>query len=304
MGSERFASSRDHRGGVPAGSGRALGVGGLVERFGLGALRIMLGVGASFVALDLVIAVVEGDDGGQIAVGIVSSVAWLGGLVWFDRAATLLRRPRRVEALVVIVSAGVAAAGTWNSPYTTEVFALIAVATVVASGRGVAVCVALATAGYVGGLLVEGTTPAQLVDGRHAGVVANNIGDFILFAVVLLVALNACRRVLGSAREIIGSARAGGATVTPELGLALRRADRHVGLLPRARAADIVAGLSDAERAVLRQLSVGLLPKQVAQQTGTPMGTVRRQIAAAKRKTGVRTVEQLVALVAEADMGP
>ena len=302
MASKELGSGGQDRGAVPGAPRQAAALEGIVESFGFAALRIVLAVVAAFALMDLLIVVVDGDDVGRVAVGIVSTLAGIASLRWFEITARFLRRPGAVAAVVGVISVGVAGTGTWNSPYTSEVFALMGVATVVASTRGVVVSVVVAALGYVGGLLLEGITPAQLVDTAHAAVVANTIGDFVLFAVVLLVALRACRQVLGPARQTLESVRAGGPAMTQQLGLALRRADRApVAWLPPARAADLVAMLSARERALVLRLAAGLLPKQVALETGTPMGTIRSGIASAKRKTGARTVEQLVALVTESE---
>jgi DNA-binding CsgD family transcriptional regulator len=62
----------------------------------------------------------------------------------------------------------------------------------------------------------------------------------------------------------------------------------------------LIEVLSTAERDVLALLARGHAPKQAAYERGTTIATVRSQIAAAKRKTGARTLGQLVALFAEA----
>jgi DNA-binding CsgD family transcriptional regulator len=62
----------------------------------------------------------------------------------------------------------------------------------------------------------------------------------------------------------------------------------------------LIEVLSTAERDVLALLAQGHAPKQAAYERGTAIATVRSQIAAAKRKTGARTLGQLVALFTEA----
>jgi DNA-binding CsgD family transcriptional regulator len=51
---------------------------------------------------------------------------------------------------------------------------------------------------------------------------------------------------------------------------------------------------------VLELLAAGRAPKQVARELSVTLATVRSHIAAGKRKTGSRTVEQLVATYAGA----
>lgn len=62
-----------------------------------------------------------------------------------------------------------------------------------------------------------------------------------------------------------------------------------------------VAGLSPAERDVVRALARGLSPKEVASERGTSLATVRTQIKRAKKKAAARTLNELVALVCMAD---
>jgi DNA-binding CsgD family transcriptional regulator len=293
-----------HRGDLPVVSTQPqFALDGAVEEFALSALRIMLALGVAFALLDLVISLVEGDGDGPVLVGVVSSLAWISGLAWLDPTARFLRKAWRTAVVVAVASAVFALAGTWGNPYTSEVFVLTGLATVVESRRRVVACVVIAIAGYVGGLLAEGFTLAQLVAAPRVSVVANNIGDLVLFALVMLVALDACRRVLGTALVTLNDVRSGGSATTPALGSVISRADRGpVALLPPARPVDLVDALTEKERALLRHLAAGLRAKQVAHQTATPLPTIRRQIASAKRKTGARTVEQLVGLLVEAEL--
>ncbi len=61
-----------------------------------------------------------------------------------------------------------------------------------------------------------------------------------------------------------------------------------------------IASLTPAEVGVLDLLATGLAPKQAARELSVSLATVRSHIAAAKRKTEARTLEQLVAIYAEA----
>jgi DNA-binding CsgD family transcriptional regulator len=64
----------------------------------------------------------------------------------------------------------------------------------------------------------------------------------------------------------------------------------------------VIEPLTTAERDVLALLAHGRAPKQAAYERGIAISTVRSHIRAAKRKTGARTLEQLVALFAEAEV--
>ncbi len=106
--------------------------------------------------------------------------------------------------------------------------------------------------------------------------------------------------VLGGVGAQLAAVRAGGDSLTPQLALAA--SGRHVAALPAADARSLIAKLTDAERVVLALLANGRVPKQAAHDLSIALPTVRSRIAAAKRKTGARTLEQLVALYATADV--
>jgi DNA-binding CsgD family transcriptional regulator len=98
--------------------------------------------------------------------------------------------------------------------------------------------------------------------------------------------------------ETQGVARTGGIAVTAGLayaGVRTSPTELPSGVDPRV----LIGTLSAAERDVLVLLARGRAPKQAAYERGTTIATVRSQIAAAKRKTGARTLGQLVALFAE-----
>ena len=65
----------------------------------------------------------------------------------------------------------------------------------------------------------------------------------------------------------------------------------------------MIAPLTEAECKVLGLLRDGLVPKQAALDLSVTLATVRSHIAAAKRKTGARTIEQLVGIYAQATDG-
>lgn len=62
------------------------------------------------------------------------------------------------------------------------------------------------------------------------------------------------------------------------------------------------ARLTTAECRVLMLLAQGLAPKQAAWELQLALSTVRTHIASCKRKTGARTLQQLVGAFAEAAM--
>jgi DNA-binding CsgD family transcriptional regulator len=98
----------------------------------------------------------------------------------------------------------------------------------------------------------------------------------------------------------LAAARTDGIAVTPLLARAV--APTVQAQLPRADPRDVIEPLTTAERDVLALLAHGRAPKQAAYERGIAISTVRSHIRAAKRKTGARTLEQLVALFAEAEV--
>lgn len=71
-------------------------------------------------------------------------------------------------------------------------------------------------------------------------------------------------------------------------------------LPPKAR----IERLSPAELEVVRGMVEGLSPKEVSQERGTSIATVRTQLKRAKKKTAARTLNELVALVCLAEIDP
>jgi DNA-binding CsgD family transcriptional regulator len=114
---------------------------------------------------------------------------------------------------------------------------------------------------------------------------------------LLMIAL--LRRFLADAPRLVGAVRAGADSLTPQLALAA--GGRPVRLLPAVDPRTLIATLTPAECAVVGLLASGRVPKQAARDLSIALATVRSRIAAAKRKTGARTTEHLVALYAEAD---
>lgn len=272
-----------------------------MEGFALAGLRMMLVMGTGVSLLDLGIAASGDHSAATVGFGAALAAGWLLGAVFPLRVARWLRPRGLVLVPVVILALGIGATGAWNTPYEGVNFALMGVVVMVASRSWTPPAVLAAILGYIAGLLAEGYSPATLATGRYAATVANNIGDLVLVAVILLLGVEACRRLLIQAPVLLDEARFWGAAATPALGLALRRADLPpLAVLPRPPAHEVISGLTGAERRVLERLAAGLRPKQVAFETGVTLATVRTQIAVAKRKTGARTIEQLVAWITEA----
>lgn len=135
-------------------------------------------------------------------------------------------------------------------------------------------------------------------DGRY--VIAGHLVNFAGNAAVGLLMVALLRRFLAAAPQSLAAVRAGGRSLTPQLALAA--SGRHVALLPAAPARTLVAPLTHGERQVVALLATGRVPKQAAHDLSIALATVRSRIASAKRKTGARTLDQLVAMYSEAEL--
>ena len=214
------------------------------------------------------------------------------------RRAHRRRRARAAPQGPVVLLAGLFALGGVLDAGLYEHFggiagALVCLAALVGSARQVALCMGICTAGYFGALALHGRSLAWMAgDGSYviAGQLINLAGN--AFVGVLMVAL--LRSFLAGAPQRLADVRAGGRSLTPQLALAA--GGRAVALLPAADARTLVSPLTRGEREVAALLAAGRVPKQVAHDLSIALPTVRSRIAAAKRKTGARTLDQLVAL--------
>ena len=176
--------------------------------------------------------------------------------------------------------------------------ALLCIATLVGGTRRVGMCLAVSVLGYLGSLLVAGSTPRWMLGEGHL-VVVGELVTLAVSALVGLVLITLLRRFLAGAPQRVAAVREGGPSLTPQLALAARW--RRPAELPRADVRMVVAPLTRNEAEVLASLARGRVPKQAARELCIALPTVRSRIAAAKRKTGARTLEQLVALYVEAE---
>jgi DNA-binding CsgD family transcriptional regulator len=240
-------------------------------------------------------------DGGGLLAGFEGAVLTgfaIGGLLRPATAARLLRPPGRV----VIVAALFALAGAFDwgvqSHFSEVAPAIVWVAVIVSSPPWIVACVLVSAAGYLIDLLLKGHSLAWTLTPTGRELVINQWVDLVANAGAVLVLVVLLRRFTAGVPARLAAARAGGAAVTPTLAAAVRA--EPVALLPRADAASLIAPLTDAEHKVLALLTDGLVPKQAALELSVTLPTVRSHIAAAKRKTGARTIEQLVGLYAQA----
>jgi DNA-binding CsgD family transcriptional regulator len=176
--------------------------------------------------------------------------------------------------------------------------AIVCVAALICATRWVVLCCAVSAAGFLGALALHGSSLAWMV-GNGRDVVVGQLVNLAANAGAGLLMIALLRRFLADAPLLLAAVRAGGASLTPQLALAA--SERPVPLLPAADPRTLIATLTPAECAVVGLLASGRVPKQAARDLSIALATVRSRIAAAKRKTGARTTEHLVALYAEAD---
>jgi DNA-binding CsgD family transcriptional regulator len=176
---------------------------------------------------------------------------------------------------------------------------IVCISAFVSSARWVALCFGMCTVCYLGGLALHGETLAWMLgDGRP--VITAQLVTFASNGAVGLLLIALLRRFLATGPQRLAAVRDGGRSLTPQLALAASA--RHVALLPSADARTLIAPLTYGERDLIALLAAGRVPKQAALDLSIALASVRSRIASAKRKTGARTVEQLVALYAEVEL--
>lgn len=266
-----------------------------------------LAVTALRAGLVLMAIVAAGNCLAALAVGAGALAAVQGGLLVAlscagvarpDAAARLIRpRGRLVLLAALFVVAGALDSG-WYEHFGGIAGALACLAALVGSARQVALCLGVSTAGYLGTLALHGYSLTWMAgDGSY--VIAGQLVNFAGNAVVGVLMVALLRSFLASAPRRLADVRAGGRSLTPQLALAA--AGRTVALLPAADARTLIAALTRGECDVVALLAAGRVPKQAAHDLSIALPTVRSRIASAKRKTGARTLDQLVAMYAGAE---
>jgi DNA-binding CsgD family transcriptional regulator len=239
------------------------------------------------------------DAGALVALqGTVLIALALAGVVRTDAAARLLRPRGRVIALAALFGlAGAVDFGLYEH-FGGIAGALVCIAALVGSVRRVALCLAASVAAYLGAATLAGHSPAWMAgDGSYD--IALQLVNFVGNAGVGVLMVAVLRSFIASAPQRLADVHAGGRSLTPQLALAA--GGRTVALLPAADVRTLIAPLTRGERDVVALLAAGRVPKQAAHDLSIALATVRSRIASAKRKTGARTLDQLVAMYAEAE---
>jgi DNA-binding CsgD family transcriptional regulator len=231
-------------------------------------------------------------------------VAWLTG----RRAERwMLRSPNGAVLFAVVAAAVIAFDGGYRSPW--FAISIAAAGMLVATGfSGLAIVGALV--GMVGaatGYFAAGGSVAAL---SRSGEMAAFVGALVAYPLTvfgLFTLAQAFLQFVRLADELLRDFRAAPLADSTSLlaAASVRRAvDRAPLRLPRADPFALTARLTRAELRVVEQLALGLAAKQIAFASGVSVPTVRTQIKHAKRKTGARTLAELVAIVQAAATRP
>jgi DNA-binding CsgD family transcriptional regulator len=258
-----------------------------------------MALGAVVAATDCIFALVAGAGPLTALQGLGLVAFGVAGVVRTDLVARLLAPSGRVLVLAAVFAVGGLLDAGLHEHFGGVAGAIVCMTAFMCSARWVALSVAVCAAGYLGSLALHGSSAAWMAgDGRY--VIAEHLINFVGNGAVALLMVTLMRRYLGSVPQRLASVRAGGPSLTPQLALAA--SGRPVALLPAADARTLIAPLTPTEREVVARLAAGRVPKQAAQDLTIAVATVRSRIASAKRKTGARTLDHLVAICAEAEL--
>jgi DNA-binding CsgD family transcriptional regulator len=172
------------------------------------------------------------------------------------------------------------------------------IASVVVNARSAMVISLMIAASVVSGYLLAGDSAGDVLTGAHRDSALNNALLPILTGLVGVMLAGVTNRIFGRLTEILDGLRHGAPATTPAMTALL--GGHPIALLAPGPgltgATPERVPLTAAERDVVALLGDGLRPKQVAHLRGVAISTVRSQIQAAKRKTGARTIEELIAI--------
>jgi DNA-binding CsgD family transcriptional regulator len=269
-----------------------------LDAVALTSLRIGLALMAIAAATDTVFTATSDASIARVLEGVLFAAAATAGAARPRRAAAVLCPRGRIVLLAALFALIGAIDTSLQSHYAETTVVVVWIAAIVASPRWILACVAVSVLGVLIDYAAQGQSLAWMLMGAGQDDVANQIVDLCVNAALVVAALSVLRGTLTSAPAALREVRDGGESLTPALAAVVR--EQPLALLGRADPGAVIASLSESEQRVLSLLADGLLPKQAAVELGVKLPTVRSHIAAAKRKTGARTLEQLVGLYAEA----
>jgi DNA-binding CsgD family transcriptional regulator len=269
------------------------------EQLAVASLRIGMGLMVAAATTDWLFAAIAGAGLTTMLEGAALTAVAVAGVIRPDAVRHLLGPGARV-LVPALAFAAVGAIDFGLQTYYGEVApAIVWIAVIISAPRWIVLCVIVSAAGYVADLALQGHSTNWMINGPGQNLVANQVVDLVANAGVVWLLVYVLRAFIATAPSSVLAVRHGGPSLTPQLALA---AAAPAPMLHRADPVAVTAGLTRAERRVLAALATGRTPKQVAWDQSVALPTVRTHIASAKRKTGARTIEQLVALFAESSI--
>jgi len=264
-------------------------------------LALQTGLGLLFAVAGIGTAVLIGQGGSPILVvqGVAIALASVVLIARVDIATRLLCPRGAVWIVVVLFCALGTIEHRLQLSLSNVLIALACISAVVGSTSSVLLTVLIAWGGYTLDIMAEGGA----LRAENGSLLSQAVGELVILVIsagLTAVAIRILRATLAGAPARLARARSGnGEPPEPRL-LAAAVRSQPLALLGRGDPTAILACLSTRERAVLEFLAQGLTPKQIAGRSFLALATVRSRIASAKRKTGARTLDQLVGLYVEA----
>ncbi len=250
-------------------------------------LRVALLVGVADAAVALATALASRPYVASIAVGLGWLAAWSLAALHAPRVAAAVRvRPWLPALLGVVGLAGAALDGGYPGNLATQPGWLVLVAAAALPGRWTLATGVALLAAKAGLFAATGSGPPPLGHSTNPEARTATLLPFLLVPLGLTGA--ATIRRLQALRTAPGAVAGWSAAPVAALEVPVAAVD-----LPRPAAA-VAGSLTPAEREVVTLLAAGRVPKEIAAARGTTLATVRTQIKHAKRRTGARTLDELV----------
>lgn len=233
---------------------------------------------------------------GRLALPFAAAWSLLWALAAIFPAITARAFERwRVTALTLALAnaATVASTGGIDSPVLAVCMYVGWIASVVVGARAVILTSLTIGCSMLAGYLLAGNSFSEILSEPYRYVALTNAVLPIVTGMVGLLLAGVINSIFNGLPETIAGLRRGAGATTTAM-TALFRGEPVLLLPPSTRPAAVAARLTAAEREVVALLADGHHPKQIAQKRDVAISTVRSQIKAAKRKTGSRTIEQLI----------
>jgi DNA-binding CsgD family transcriptional regulator len=274
---------------------------GMIDRARLRVLRITV-----LICLLIALSNVVGSLAGFTASGTVTGPATTLAVAWctlwtmaavFSRVTARCLQSWRTTAatLAAANAATIALTGGVNSPDLAVCMYVGWVASVVLRARAALVMSLTIGASVVAGYLLAGASITEVLAEPHRQAAVTGALLPVVTGIVGVLLAGVANTIFSRLGETLEGLRAGEDATTPAMA-ALLAGDEVRALPAPARRYRSDRPLTDAEKAVVALLADGHRPKQIALMRGIAISTVRSQIKAAKRKTGARTIDELIAV--------